>query len=440
MKSNPTNLEEPVDHPMNDSQPNGNLWRSTAGQPLDAAPLAGDAEADAVIVGGGFTGCSAALHLAEAGLKVRLLEAETVGYGGSGRNVGLVNAGLWLEPEKVEAALGSALGRPLNDALAAGPDLVFALIERFGIDCEAVRNGTLHCAHSAKALGGLQERLRQFRAQGAPAELLDATETAERTGSAVFHGALLDRRAGTIQPLAYCRGLARAALSLGAVLHEKSPVLRVTRDSGSWLVETPGGRLRAAALLMAVNAYGRPVAGVAESDYVPVHYFQVATRPLSDNLRKTILAERQGCWDTATVMSSFRLDRAGRLLVGAVGSLDSAGGPLHRAWAVRKIATLFPALSGIELEHAWFGRLSMTGDHLPKIVKLGERALSIFGYSGRGIAPGTVFGKAAAAYLMTGDESALPGGLITGHRERMVGAKQFYYELGASLAHAVDSR
>ncbi len=425
---------------MNRSNPDSNLWRCTAGAPVAAAPLSGDREADAVVIGGGFTGCSAALHLAEAGLKVRLLEADSIGYGGSGRNVGLVNAGLWLEPEKVEAALGAARGRALNGALAAGPDLVFALIERFAIDCEAVRSGTLHCAHSAKALAGLRERLRQFRAQGAPVELLDAVETGALTGSKAFHGALLDRRAGTIQPLAYCRGLARAAQSLGAVIHEASPVHRVAREEGVWRVETREGQVRAPALLMAVNAYGRPVARIPEPAFVPLHYFQIASRPLSDNLRRSILPELQGCWDTATVMSSFRLDAAGRLLVGAVGALDSAGGPLHRAWAARKIAALFPALAEIELEHAWFGRLSMTGDHLPKVVKLAERAISIFGYSGRGIAPGTVFGKAAAAYLATGDESHLPGGLVAGHQEHMVGAKQAYYELGASLAHALGNR
>lgn len=425
---------------MNESRSDGNLWRSTAGAALDAPLLSDTVEADVVIVGGGFTGCSAALHLAEAGASVRLLEAETIGFGGSGRNVGLVNAGLWLEPEKVEAVLGPALGRRLNQALAAGPDLVFELIERHAIDCEAVRNGTLHCAHAPSAVAGLQERLRQFEAQGAPVDLLNAEETAVRTGSSAFHGALLDRRAGTIQPLAYCRGLARAAVSRGAVLHEGTPALQVARDQDVWCVETPEGSVRAPALLVAVNAYGRPLPGVAAPAYVPMHYFQLASRPLSDNLRKSILPERQGCWDTGTVMSSFRLDAAGRLLVGAMGSLDSFGGGTHRAWAARKLAALFPELEGIALEHAWFGRIAMTGDHLPKAVKLGERAISIFGYGGRGIAPGTVFGRAAARYLLDGDEEALPSGLLSHYREPLAGAKQTFYELGATLAHVVGDR
>lgn len=417
-----------------------NLWTATAGQPIAAPALSASAVADVAIIGGGFTGSSAALHLAEAGLSVRLLEAETIGFGGSGRNVGLVNAGLWLAPDAVEAILGRDEGRRLNARLAAGPDLVFALIDRLGIDCEATRSGTLHCAHAPKALAGLGERLRQLRQQGAPVELLSAAETAARTGTSVFHGALLDRRAGTIQPLAYCRGLARAALRKGAVIHEQSPALAVEREGEGWSVKTAGGRVSAGALLLAVNAYGRPVEGVSDPAYVPLHYFQIATRPLSGNLLKTILPQREGCWDTATVMSSFRLDRAGRLLVGAMGSLESRGAPFHRAWARRKIAAVFPALGDTDLEHAWSGRIAMTGDHLPKIVRLGERAFSVFGFSGRGIAPGTVFGKALADCLVSGDPAVLPVAPVEGHSERLAGTKQAYYELGASLMHAIDCR
>ncbi|MBM3567041.1 MAG: FAD-binding oxidoreductase, partial [Alphaproteobacteria bacterium] len=123
-----------------------NLWDATGGADLDAPRLDGDIAADAAIIGGGFTGCSAALYLASKGARVCLLEAGAVGHGGSGRNVGLVNAGLWLPPEDVERAMGRAAGRRLNDALAAGPDLVFSLIETHRIVCDARRAGTLHVA------------------------------------------------------------------------------------------------------------------------------------------------------------------------------------------------------------------------------------------------------------------------------------------------------
>lgn len=417
-----------------------NLWQSTAGNPIGAAPLGGEATADAIIIGGGFTGCSAALHLAEAGASVLLVEAGAIGDGGSGRNVGLVNAGLWLPPDTVEASLGREGGGRLNGILAGGPDLVFALIAKHGIACEVTRAGTLHCAHSAGGLANLKGRLRQYQARGWPVRLLDAAETRAQTGTDVYRGALLDARAGTIQPLAYARGLALAAIAAGARLHELSPAKAIAYESGRWRVTTPGGRVTADALLLATNAYHQPLSGVPSPRYTPVHYFQFATAPLTDNLRRTILAEGQGCWDAATVMTSFRMDAAGRLIVGAIGSLGSAGRAIHSAWARRKLASLFPQASDHPFEHGWYGRIAMTSDHIPKIVRLGPRAIAIHGYSGRGIAPGTVFGKAAAAFMMSGDDMALPLPVLDGYAERGTALKAAYYEAGASAFHFVDGR
>ena len=414
-----------------------NLWRVTAGADLRAAPLEEDVTADLVIIGGGFTGCSAALHAAELGANVRLLEAETIGHGGSGRNVGLVNAGLWMPPDEVEARLGREPGSKLNAILAAAPDLVFSLIERHAIECEAKRSGTLHCAHSAAGLADLEARLRQQSVRGAPVSLLDAAQTEARTGTSTYRGSLFDARAGILQPLAYCRGLAGAAQTRGATLHERSSVNEIERDGGDWVVRTEKGSVRARGLLLATNAYHQSAAGVAAPAYVPVHYFQAATEPLSGNLLATILPGREGCWDTATIMSSFRLDAAGRLIVGGMGALDHAGSAAHRRWAARKIGTLFPQIAGEPLEFFWFGRIAMTSDHLPKILRLGDNAFSVFGYSGRGIAPGTVFGKALARVLLRGGETELPLGPIDRYSERLTGLKGLVYEAGATAMHLV---
>ena len=414
-----------------------NLWHHTARADLATSPLEAQAVADLVIIGGGFTGCSAALHAAEQGANVRLLEAETIGHGGSGRNVGLVNAGLWMPPDAVEAKLGAAAGARLNAALAAAPELVFALIGRHGIDCEATRAGTLHCAHSAAGLADLEARFRQHVARGAPVSLLDAAATQARTGTAAYHGALFDPRAATIQPLAYCRGLARAAQAAGALLHERSPVRDIERDGADWLVRTPGGSVRARGLLLATNAYHQGAAGVAAPVYVPVHYFQAATRPLSASSLAAILPGREGCWDTAAVMSSFRLDAAGRFLIGGMGALDHPGSVAHKRWAARKIAALFTQIAGEALDYFWFGRIAMTSDHLPKILRLGDRAFSIFGYSGRGIGPGTVFGKALAGVLLGSAEADLPLAPIDSYTERFTQLKRIAFEAGATVAHLV---
>ena len=418
----------------------GNLWETTCEEEVAAPPLDQDCSVDLAIIGGGFTGCAAALEAAGNGATVCLIEAQEIGHGGSGRNVGLVNAGLWLPPEAITEILGEAEGRRLSTHLASAPKRVFDLVEKHGIACEAVRNGTLHCAHSQSGLRDLEDRHRQQVALGAPVTLLDAAETRRRTGSSVFHGALHDARAGTINPLSYCRGLARAAVNAGARLCARTPATAIRQAKSGWVVETPGGTVTARALLVATNAYHQPVGGMRSPETVAVHYFQVATEPLAGERFAHILPGGEGCWDTALVMSSFRRDRTGRLLIGAVGNLEGPGGGIHRGWAQRLATRLFEGLGDIGIDHAWCGRIGMTGDHLPKILAVGPNAYACFGYSGRGIGPGTTFGTLAAQALLKDDPALLPLSPVASHGERFAGLRSAYYETGAVLTHALKAR
>lgn len=420
-------------------RPTSILWRASARQPFEATPLDRDLDVDLVVVGGGFTGAAAALEAAKRGASVCLIEAEIVGHGGSGRNVGLVNAGLWLAPDTVTAQMGEAAGRRLIEVLAEGPQRVFSLIEQEGIDCEAVRNGTLHLAHAASGLRDIEERCRQGNRYGAPLQLLDAGETARRTGTSAYHGSLFDPRAGTIQPFAYCLGLAQAARRSGAVIHDRSPVTEITRSGGKWVVRANGYSVNASALLVATNAYQLGIEGPIRPEYTAMNYCQFATQPMPAAARGAILAGGEGCWDTALVMSSFRVDQAGRLIVGGVGNSDGPGGAVHHAWARRMLRRLFPSLGDLKFEHGWRGRIAMTADHIPKIVAFGPNAYACFGYSGRGIASGTIFGTQAAAALLTGKEDHLPIAPVEQYSERFTTAKSVYYEVGATLAHAVGS-
>ncbi len=417
-----------------------NLWSDTCRESVSVSPLSGPYAVDLVVVGGGYTGTAAALEAARSGASVCLIEADEIGHGGSGRNVGLANAGLWLPPEVIMKTLGTAEGERLLSHLDNAPERVYRLIERYAIDCEPVRNGTLHCAHSSGGLKDLRNRFRQLQARGAPVSLLDAEETSRRTGSDRFHGALHDARAGTVQPLALCRGLARAAANAGASIHSHSPVRRLARVGDSWVVETEAGQVLAQSLLLATNAYHQTATGPQAPQTVPLFFFQAATAPLAEKERQRILPGGEGCWDTALVMSAFRTDQAGRLIIGGVGNLEGLGGKVHVDWARRKLHQLFPWLRKRELEQAWCGRIAMTGDHIPKIVELGPRAYSCFGYSGRGIGPGTTFGTLLAQALLQGDPGLLPITPISAHHEYFRNVRQGYYEAGSILTHAVAAR
>ncbi len=424
----------------NDPRSHG-LWERTAPPPPVTTTLSQDVQVDVAIVGAGFTGLSAALHLAEAGAEVAVLEAVEVGYGGSGRNVGLVNAGLWVMPDEIPVVLGNTYGPRVLDLLGEAPRAVFDLIARHNIECEALHTGTLHCAVGEDGLAELKERARQWQSRRAAVRLLDAAETARKAGTDAYSGALLDERAGTIQPLAYVRGLADAAMAAGALVHTWSPVIVVEDEGTAWRLKTPAGNVTAPWVIVATNAYTSNVWPQVRAELVHLPYFNMATRPLSDNLRRSILPERQGAWDTKEILSSFRFDRKGRLVFGSVGALRGPGLPIHRNWGRRAMTKLFPQLKGVEFESEWYGKIGMTVDNVPRFHRLGRNVVSFSGYNGRGIAPGTVFGR-CLANLVTGKmgESDLPLPVTPVETAPLRAAKEVYYEVGAQLAHFADAR
>ncbi len=421
---------------MTDDARSHGLWARTAPPAPDTPPLSGERRVDVAVVGAGYTGLSAALHLAEAGARVAVLEAAEIGHGGSGRNVGLVNAGLWVMPDALPEILGPVHGERILSLLGAAPDLVFDLVERHAIPCEAVRTGTLHCGVGDKGAAELAERARQWQARGAHVALVGAAEAERLIGSPRYRAALLDRRAGTIQPLAYARGLARAALAAGAAIHARSPVLRRGREGARLRLETPAGALVADWVVVATNAYTETPWPEIREEIVRLPYFNIATAPLSDNLAASILPERQGAWDTKSVLSSFRMDGQGRLILGSVGRLDRGAAPLHRRWARATLARLFPQLGPVAFEAEWFGAIGMTADAAPRFHRLGERVLSFSGYNGRGIAPGTAFGRVLAEHIlgrMPEDELPLP--TSEPRRRPFRALRELGIDLGSRVAH-----
>jgi glycine/D-amino acid oxidase-like deaminating enzyme len=421
--------------------PSRGLWDDTAPPAPPTDTIQGSLTAEVAVIGAGYTGLSAALHLALAGVSTVVLESSDVGFGGSGRNVGLVNAGMWVTPDEVESTLGPPYGGRLLAELGDAPRLVFELIERHGIECEAQRRGTLHCALGRGGLTDLERRARQWSRRAAPVELLGAAETAAKLGTGIYAGSLWDHRAGTIQPLAYARGLARAALAAGARIFTGSPVLSTRRDGSEWLVAAERGSVRASWILAATDAYTTgPWAAIAR-EQIPLPYFNLSTAPLDPALLAALLPERQGAWDTQAVLNSFRLDASGRLIFGSIGALEGAGRHIHMRWARRAVQRIFPQLGAARFERAWYGTIGMTADRLPRFHELAPQAIAFCGYNGRGIAPGTAFGRLAAEYI-TGergkDDLPLP---LTALRPRPLrGMRQAMYSLGSQAVHWVQAR
>lgn len=427
---------------MNRPDPHSHgLWAATAPAAPDTRPLSGAAQADVAIIGAGFTGLSAALHLAQAGRRVTVLEAEQIGFGGSGRNVGLVNAGLWVLPEDMPRQLGPVHGPRLLELLGNAPALVRELVSRHHIDCELVNEGTLHCAADARGLAELQERCRQWQARQAPVELLDAAATARAVGTRAYRGSLLDHRASTIQPLAYARGLARAAQAAGAVIHTGSRLQAVHDRHDRWILQTREGHLDADWIIVATNAFTHNIWPELQQQLIRLPYFNLATEPLDAQQQAAILPGRQGAWDTHRILSSFRYDQAGRLVFGSVGALRGPGGRVHRDWGRRALLKLFPQLRHTGFEYSWYGQIGTTANAMPRFQQLARRTISISGYNGRGIAPGTVFGRELARFILgecPAEAMALP--LAPTKAAAFKPLRERFYEYGAIAAHAIAAR
>lgn len=425
---------------MNNSTATHGVWTVTAPSHPTLFPIKGECKTDVAVIGGGYTGLSAALHLAEAGTDVTLLEAKSIGYGGSGRNVGLVNAGLWLKPDEIVAAMGSEYGEQVLDILGTSPDLVFDLINKYKIKCDAIREGTLHCAHSPAGYKALRQREEQWQRRNAPVTLLNREEAAPLIGSQAFHGALLDKRAGQIQPLAYAYGLAHAAMKAGAKLHVNSPVTSFNKNGGAFQLITPGGVITAKSVILATQAYPDHAFKDQKQSMVPFNYFQFATPPLPEAVRKTILPGGQPAWDTNLILSSYKLDRDGRLIVGSVGQARNGAYNLHKNWTLRSVRKVFPQVSPIQLEYAWDGIIRMTTDNIPKFHILNNGMITVTSYNGRGIGPGTMFGKLLAEYIQTESPACIPLPLTQQENISTRLVRGLYYEVGARVYHLGQRR
>jgi glycine/D-amino acid oxidase-like deaminating enzyme len=373
-----------------------NVYPQTAQAAPQTPPLDATVRADLAVVGGGITGLSTALHAAQAGAAVVLLEAEDPGFGASGRNGGQVNPGLKVDPDTVERDFGSDLGRRMNALAGAAPALVFELVKRHRIDCDARQNGTLRAAVRATHAAAIRTTVEQLRRRDAPVELLEGTALERATGTERYALAMLDRRGGDLNPLSYCRGLARAAIDAGARVHGRSRVLGMRRRGGSWCLDTGIGSVSAAHVVLATNGYTDLLWPELRRSIVPLFGAIAASAPLGEAMSRCILPDRPVLYESGHVTVYYRIDAQQRLLIGGRGPMREIAAVSAIPHLTRYARRLWPVLDGVEWTHAWGGRLAMTRDHYPHVHEPAPGVLVCVGYNGRGVAMATVMGAALA--------------------------------------------
>jgi len=277
------------------------------------------------------------------------------------------------------------------------------------MDVAHARSGWIQGAHSPATVALVKRRAGQWERRGAPVSFLDKAETDRHLGTTQYLASWIDRRGGAVQPLAYARGLVRAAVAAGAVIHGDTPATGLDRRDGKWTVTTGGGAsVTADQVVICTNAYGGDLWPRLKQTVIAPNSYQIATAPLSDNVRKSILPFGQVSSDARRLLVYFRLDDQGRLLVGGRGPLREPQGDGDWAHLEAMLPRLFPQAQGAPIAFRWCGRVAITRDFLPHLHAPAPGLLIDIGCMGRGVALQTAMGQAMAAYVATRKEDALP--------------------------------
>jgi gamma-glutamylputrescine oxidase len=370
-----------------------NYYEATRKIVLDTSPLDGDASFDAAIIGGGITGVSAALHLAERGYSVALLEAEHIGWGASGRNGGQALPGFGASEAKVKSLVGAARAKKLWDMSMEAVDLLHGQIQRFGIPCDPVV-GYLHAAVKPRHVRELRESQEELAALGAPVgRILEGDELQARLASPRYLAALEDSVAGHIHPLNYTLGLARAAQAAGAKLFTQTRVTKV--EPGKIVkITTPKGTVSASFLLVSGGAYLGDLMKPLTGYIMPVGTYIIATEKRADV--REMIPGNEAVADLNFVLDYFRRSADDRMLFGGRVSYSTLPPPSLAASMLRRAQKVFPQLKDARVEYCWGGNVDISQNRAPHFGRLADNILFTQGFSGHGVALTGLAGKVVA--------------------------------------------
>ena len=406
------------------------LWNSTASAAPNTEPLSDSLNCDVVIIGAGFTGLNAAIKLASHGASVCVLEAGMLGVGSSGRSGGQVNLGLNHGPAELLKKFGTKQGEKLIQAVINAPDHVFDLIRQYSLDCDPVQNGWVQGAVNSNYVQQQKQMHADYKQVGVQLDLLDKAALSKKTGTSAFAGGLHYAKAGSIQPLSYTRELARTAMRLGVVLHTNSAVQQLIKSSNGWQVGTAHGQVNCTDVLVCTNAYTDSLVSGLRQTVVPVRTILIASEPLSQDLRQSILPDQITFVDKRRLILYFRYDRDGRLCVGDHGPSRDHFKLADFHNLKKRAVAVFPALSSVRWDYHWGGRVAMTKDALPFMHEIAPGLTAGMGYNGRGVAMGSMMGKLLAEKVLGGSNSQYAFPLTRPDKFKM----HAFHNLGVSTA------
>jgi glycine/D-amino acid oxidase-like deaminating enzyme len=369
---------------------------------------ASPAETDVAIIGGGFTGISAARTLAKAGVSVVVLEREAIGWGASSRNAGITGCGLKAGAPTIFKKYGADYGRKFWQASLDALDLIKELVEQEGIACDWQQNGDLCVAYKPSHYENFKSKIRWHQQNlGHTLRLVPPDELAAEIGSSAYFGGIVDEHGAGLHPAKLVYGLAQVAANYGAQLVEEAGVFQIQKTASGFALQTAKGDLTAREVLVATNGYSDQLLPGLKPRIFPGGSYSIVTEPLSVELQAEISPQGRMFWDSKWFLNYFRLTPDGRLLWGGRNNLSTSL-DLEESTRMLQAGMLraFPQLSGIPITHTWTGQLGLTFDLMPHIGRI-DGIYYALGYGGHGLHTALLLGR-EVAQLITGEKPSSP--------------------------------